>query len=203
MPESYFSRINLCKIMKLCNFQAPSSNFLELLVKLVKFLANYFSGNSGSPNLVLQSSTDQESQGTTGKNTKLTSECLAPKPGPLMPKQAKAYNGLNGSGEELNGSSSNYSSRKEPQVVETVHTKSKQKHDSRPSAEELEIKMRNFCASSERWLGCANGYRKIRQSGIQISFSTYLRGILGPSDFRELTECCLQPKQAPASGTKE
>ena len=162
-----------------------------------------FSGHTGAPKLVLQSSTDQEVQGTTGKNIKLTSDYLAPKQGALTSKQTKPSNGLKESQEEPNCSPSYSSSRKAPQVKVTVHTKSKQKIDSRPSAEELETKMRNFCSSSERWLGCANGYRKIRQSGIHISFSTYLRGILGPSDFRELTECCLQPKQTPSSGTKE
>lgn len=67
-------------------------------------------------------------------------------------------------------------------------------NDSDLSSEEREEKMIRICLSDPKWISVAQNYQKIRAKGVDVNLMTFLRGVLTPSQFREINEKCCADK---------
>jgi hypothetical protein len=62
------------------------------------------------------------------------------------------------------------------------------------SVEEKEEKMKKVCRADPKWTYLVKNFEKIRKNKVQINFNTFLRGILNPSELREIMEKCVAEK---------
>jgi len=62
------------------------------------------------------------------------------------------------------------------------------------SVEEKEEKMKKVCRADPKWNYLVKNFEKIRKNKVQINFNTFLRGILNPSELREIMEKCVTEK---------
>ena len=67
-------------------------------------------------------------------------------------------------------------------------------HDADLSSEDREEKMIRICLTDPKWISVAQSYQKIRSNGVDVNLMTFLRGILTPSQFREINEKCFPEK---------
>ena len=90
-------------------------------------------------------------------------------------------------------SSGNFRRNEKPITPPPTRTKGRQ-FEVELSPKEKEEKMKKICRADPKWIHLYKNFEKIRKNEVQINFITFLRGVLNPSEFREISEKCVADK---------